>query len=109
MPTAYILKGCPFSFKLLLFLSEAGLLDGVKVETVEADSGRMDELKRKFENATGKKGSFPTAEIEPGVYMSDSDALIAHFSDAHGVDASKLVALDFYKQSILPQLEELHS
>jgi hypothetical protein len=108
MPTAYLLAGCPFSFKLLLFLSEAQLLDRVKIETVEADSGRMEELKKKFESATGKKGSFPTVEIEPGVYKSDSDALITHFSDAHGINPSNLVALSFYKQSILPQLEKLH-
>ena len=107
MPTAYLLEGCPFSFKLLLFLSEAQLLDRVKIETVEENSGRMKELKRKFESATGKS-SFPTVEIDPGVYKSDSDALIKHFSDAHGIDASNLTALAFYKQSILPQLEKLH-
>ena len=108
MPTAYLLEGCPFSFKLLLFLSEAQLLDRVRIETVKADSGRMNELKRKFESATGSKGSFPTVEVEPGVYKSDSDALITHFSDAFGVNPSQLTALSFYKQSVLPQLETLH-
>jgi hypothetical protein len=68
----------------------------------------MQEAKQKIEQATGKKASFPTVQTEPGVYQSDSDALIASFSQKHNVDASKLIALSFYKKSIFPQLEKLH-
>lgn len=109
MPTAFVLKGCPFSFKLLLFLSEAQLLDRVAVQTVEPDSQRMKELKKTIESETGKKPTFPTVLFESGKYQSDSDALIEYFSAEYGVDAAALVALAFYKQSILPQLEALHS
>jgi hypothetical protein len=109
MPTVFILEGCPFSFKLLLFLSEARLLDRVTIETVQPESQRMKELKQKIQSVTGKKTSFPTMQIAPDEYQSDSDALISYFSSKYGIDAAALVALTFYKRSILPQLEALHS
>ncbi len=109
MPTAYLRKGCPFSFKFLLFVSEAGLRDLFDIVIVDPESARMKEVKAKLERGTGKKMTFPTVEIEPNVYKSDSDALIEHFSRQHGIDAQKLPTLSFYKDSILPQLEKLHS
>jgi hypothetical protein len=109
MPTAYLRKGCPFSFKFLLFVSEAGLRDLFDIVIVDPESARMKEVKEKLERGTGKKMTFPTVEIEPNIYKSDSDALIAHYSEQHRVDANSLPALSFYKDSILPQLEELHS
>jgi hypothetical protein len=108
MPTAYLLKTCPYSFKLLLFISEGGLRDQFEIVTLEPESQAMKEAKQKIEQATGKKASFPTVEIEPGVYKSDSDELIAHFAQKHGVDPANLVALSFYKESIFPQLQKLH-
>ena len=108
MPTAYLLKTCPYSFKLLLFISEAGLHDQFEIVTLEPDSQAMKGTKQKIEQATGKKASFPTVEIEPGVYKSDSDELIAHFSEKHSVDPASLIALSFYKESIFPQLQKMH-
>jgi hypothetical protein len=108
MATAYLLKSCPYSFKLLLFISEAGLRDQFAIVTLEPESQAMKEAKQKIEKATGEKASFPTVEIEPGVYKSDSDELIAHFSQRHGVDPANLIALSFYKESIFPQLQKMH-
>jgi hypothetical protein len=108
MPTAYLLKSCPYSFKFLLFISEAGLRDQFEIVTLEPESQAMKETKQKIEKATGEKASFPTVEIEPGVYKSDSDELIAHFSQKHGVDPANLIAFSFYKESIFPQLQKMH-
>ena len=108
MPITYLLKTCPYSFKFLLFVSEAGLHDQFEIVTLEPESQTVEDVKQKLERATGKKASFPSVEIEPGVYKSDSDELIAHFSRKHGIDPAKLVALSFYKESIFPQLEKSH-
>jgi hypothetical protein len=47
-------------------------------------------------------------EIEPGQYKSDSDALIEYFAARNGIDASQLPALAFYKETLFPQIVELH-
>jgi hypothetical protein len=47
-------------------------------------------------------------EIEPGRYQADSDRLMEHYAKKHGVVTANLTALAFYKDSIYPQLVELH-
>lgn len=107
-PKAYLRVGCPFSFKLLLFLSEARLLDEVEWIRCDPDTEDYERVKARLSEAMGKPATFPTVEIEPGRYQSDSDALIGHFARKHGVDPSTLTALVFYRESIFPQLEKLH-
>lgn len=107
-PRAHLKEGCPYSFKYLLFMAEAGLVDRIDVRRYEDESPEYEAAKEKLGEATGKQAEFPTVEIEPGRYMTDSDELIAHFARRHGIDAAKLPALSFYKETIFPQLEELH-
>jgi hypothetical protein len=105
---AYLKVGCPFSFKFLLFASEAGLLDRFEIVRCDPEQPEFEQIKAKLERATGAKASFPTVEIEPGKYKSDSDALIDSYSRQHDARRDKLVALRFYEESIFPQLLELH-
>jgi hypothetical protein len=107
-PKAYLKEGCPYSFKYLLFMAEARLLDRIEVVRCDPESTDFERIRDKLEAATGQEASFPTVEIEPGRYMSDSDRLIEHFARAHHVDVKALPALSFYKQTIFPQLEALH-
>jgi hypothetical protein len=105
---AYLKVGCPYSFKFLLFMSEAKLLDRIDVVRCDPDDVNFASIKEKLAKALGKDATFPTVEIEPGRYESDSDRLISHYAKKHGVVAENLVALSFYKDSIFPQLAELH-
>ena len=105
---AYLRTDCPYSFKFLLFISEARLLDQFEIVRCDPKSVEFEQVKAKLGQATGKNATFPTVEIEPGVYKSDSEALIEHFARKNNVDAAKLVALSFYKAGIFPQLEEKH-
>jgi hypothetical protein len=107
-PKAYIKDGCPFSFKFWLFMVEAGLAGQMQVIRCREDAPAFDELKRKLAAATGRDASFPTVEIAPGRYQSDSDALIEHFARNNGVDSNQLPALAFYRETIFPQVVELH-
>jgi hypothetical protein len=107
-PKAYLKDGCPYSFKLLLFLAEARLLDGVDVVRCDPDGDEFERIRQRLSGATGKPATFPTVEMEPGRHVVDSDRLIEHFARVHGVAADALPALAFYRQTIFPQLEGLH-
>lgn len=105
---AYLKVGCPYSFKFLLFMSEARLLDRLEIVRCDPDDDAFDRIKAKLTAGLGKPATFPTVEIEPGRYLADSDRVIDHFAQKCGVAPTGLVALSFYKESIFPQLEQLH-
>ena len=107
-PKAYVKEGCPYSFKALLFLAEARLLDRVEVVRCDPHAPDFEHIRQTLARATGKPVTFPTLEAEPGRYLSDSDRLIDHLAQAHGVDPAALPALAFYRRSIFPQLDALH-
>ena len=108
-PKAYLKDGCPFSFKFWLFLVESGLADEVDVIRCNPKDPQFAVISQKLASGLGRKPTFPTVEIEPGRYQSDSDALIEHFAATRaGVNAERLPALRFYKETILPQVVELH-
>jgi glutathione S-transferase len=107
-PKAYLKDGCPFSFRFWLFMVEAGIAEQIEVIRCNPADPAFAEIKATLAKGLGKPATFPTVEVESGRYQSDSDALIQHFAARNGVDASKLPALSFYQQTILPQVVELH-
>jgi hypothetical protein len=106
--TAYVKDGCPFSFKFLVFMAEAGLLDDLKVVRVHEADANFDTVKERLSEHLGKAASFPTVEVERDRYLTDSDRLIEHYARRHSLRADDMPVLSFYKQSILPKLFELH-
>jgi hypothetical protein len=107
-PKAYVKEGCPFSFKFLTFMSEAGLLDEIDIVQLREGDPSYEETKQRLSEGLGKAASFPTVEVERNRYMTDSDRLIEHFAQRHGVKVDGLPVLSFYKKTILPKLFELH-
>ena len=107
-PKAYIKEGCPFSFKLLLFLAESGMTGQVDIIRCDPESPQFEEIKSRLQAGLHKAATFPTVEIEPNRYLSDSDALIEHFAAKRKIDTGRLPVLSFYLQTILPQLLRLH-
>ena len=107
-PKAYIKEGCPFSFKLLLFLTESGMIQQVQVVRCDPETPEFDAIKSRLQAGLHKPASFPTVEIAPDRYLSDSDALIEHFAAKRKIDVSKLPVLSFYGETLLPQLLRLH-
>jgi hypothetical protein len=104
---AYVKEGCPFSFKFLTFMTEANLLDEIEIVRVREGDADYEATKAKLTEALGK-ASFPTVELEPGRYMSDSDRLIEHYAQRAGLRPDDMPVLSLYKQGILPKLFELH-
>ena len=105
---AYLKIGCPYSFKFLLFMSEARLLDRIDVVRCDPEDVNFASIKEKLAQALGKEATFPTVEVEPGRYEADSDRLISYYARKHSVVVANLTAFAFYKESIFPQLAELH-
>ena len=105
---AYVKEGCPYSFKYLLFMTEAGLLDQVDVIRCDPNSGEFEAVKQKLSKATGRDVTFPTVEIAPQRYLSDSDKLIEHYARASNIDPTILPTLAFYEETLFPQLAALH-
>jgi uncharacterized protein YceH (UPF0502 family) len=105
-PKVYVKEGCPFSFKFLLFVTEAGIADQLKVIRCNPEASGFEAIKAKLEAGLHKSATFPTVEIEPNRYLSD--ALIDHFVSKRNIEVNRLPVLSFYLQTILPQLIRLH-
>ena len=107
-PKAYVKEGCPFSFKFLLFMTEAGMADQLKVIRCNPEAPGFEAIKSKLEAGLHKSATFPTVEIEPNRYMSDADALIQYFASKRNIEPTRFPALSFYTLTIFPQLTRLH-
>jgi hypothetical protein len=105
---AYVKEGCPFSFKFLVFMAEAKLLDALDIVRVREGDADYEDTKRELGERLGKPASFPTVEIEPGRYLTDSDRLIEHYAKREALGPDEMPVLSLYKQGILPKLFELH-
>ena len=105
----YVKEGCPFSFKFLLFMTEAGLLDRIEIVRLAPEDPTFDATKARLSEGLGKPATFPTVEIEPGRFMSDSDRLIEHFAERENIRPDELPVLSFYKETLFPQLLKLHA
>jgi hypothetical protein len=94
-PTLYLMKACPFCFKLRVFLLDAELLYRFHIRefAVDTDNAKRvhNELAPHFD-----KVSFPAAQIAPGEYEKDSDCLIALFARQHGTDPANLKTFQAY-------------
>ena len=70
---AWLKSSCPFCFRFLLFITEAGLLDQVEVVRVDADDeDQLNARRSELQQLTGEVASFPTVELSPGQYLSDT-------------------------------------
>jgi len=97
---AYLLLNCPFSFKFLLFMTETGLLEQIEVIIFDVNESDYESKKLKLGELLGTEVSFPSVEIEPGVYESDSDTLIEYYSEKSDINNEDLKTLEYYKNGI---------
>ncbi len=106
---AYLRAGCPFSFKFLLFLTEAGIRDQLELIRCDPAAPDFQGVRAKLQAALNRPPTFPTVEVEPGRYVSDSDALIGYYASRNRIEVSRLPTLSFYIETIFPQLLRLHA
>jgi hypothetical protein len=104
---AYVKEKCPFSFKFLVFMSEAGLLDRIEIVRLSPEDAGFEAEKEKLSKRLGKAATFPVVEVERGQFMADSDRLIERYAGRAGLKPDAMPVLSFYKETIFPQLIEL--
>lgn len=106
-PVVYLKAFCPFSQKIRILLLEAGLFDKVEVRDFtpggDEEQAIRSELARHFE-----KVSIPAAQIAPGHYINDSDAIVAKLAQMHSVDPERLPTLKNYIGGAFKQLTDLY-
>lgn len=104
---AYVKEKCPFSFKFLVFMAEAGLTERIEIVRLNPADPGFEATKNELGRHLGKPATFPVVEVEPDLYMADSDRLIEHYAKGAGLAADAMPVLSFYKETIFPQLIEL--
>lgn len=105
-PVVYVKQGCPFCLKLRLFLLESRLLDSVTLLEAETPEEHQRLANQLFDHMG--KASFPSAEIMPGEYLAESDALINHFAAIASVDPKNLPTFDTYANKVLPSFQNIY-
>jgi hypothetical protein len=105
-PKVYVKDGCPFSFKFLTSAAEARLLDELEIVRVREGAPDAEATKQRLSEKLGKSATFPTVEVEPDRYMTDSDRLIERFAERGKLRSDALPILSFYKDTIFPKLIE---
>jgi glutathione S-transferase len=106
-PVVYLKGFCPFSQKVRILLLESGLFDKVEVRDFapggDAEQTIRGELAPHFE-----KVSIPAAQIAPGHYINDSDAIVAQLAEMYGIDLERLPTLKNYIGGAFKQLMDLY-
>lgn len=107
-PVVYLKDRCPWSLKFRLFLLESGLRDSFEfrefVPGDEREAAIREELGQHF-----PKPTFPTVQVAPGVYMRESDDLIAHYAAQNDINVADLPTLDQYVRGPLVTISELRA
>lgn len=106
-PVVFLKEKCPFCMKVRIFLLESGLWSQVEVRDFAPGTEQEQAIRSTLEPNL-QKVSFPAAEVAPGAYMTDSDAIIARLAEGVGVDPSQMPVLSAYVQGPFQQIMTLY-
>lgn len=107
LPKAYVLNSCPFCFKLVLFLSETGLLDKLELVVLDPEADDFGATKQALIERAGKALSFPNIETSPNQFKTETDDIIAMFAQQYDVDVQALPTLDYYQAGLMKKFISL--
>lgn len=105
-PTLFLKKGCPFCFKVRLFMLESGLSGSAEVHEFEPGTDGEVATRAVLEPHLSKV-SFPAAELEPGRFVTESDEIIDFFAKPAGIDVAELPVLRNYLEGPFAQIGAL--
>ena len=94
--------------KIRLFLLEAELLDTVTLRTFAVGTDKETAIRAALDGKVDPL-TFPSAELAPGDYMSDSDAIIERLATANNVDPAMLPTYNEYIAGPLAQMGKLYA
>ncbi|MCJ2046410.1 glutathione S-transferase N-terminal domain-containing protein [Methylobacterium sp. J-078] len=105
-PTIYLKAGCPFCLKVRLFLLEAGQLDQACLREFVPGDDEETTIRELLAPAV-ETVTFPTAELTPGRFTTESDAIVAHFANLAGVDPDVLPTYRSYLDGVYKGMQSL--
>lgn len=105
-PIAYLKDSCPFCFKLRVALLELGMLDAIEIRSFASGTQEETEIREHLSTKL-ERVMFPTVEISPGQYRTESDELIGYFAGMKGTDPQTLSTLKIYVEGPLKKLMAL--
>ena len=105
-PKAYLKQSCPFCLKLRIFLTEAGLADGLDYVVFDDGDATHQRLRAQME-AAGQQPGFPAVEFEAGTLETGTDDLIARFAGQAQVDPASLPLLAYYSDGVFRRYGEM--
>lgn len=106
-PVLFLKQHCPFCLKLRIFLLEANLLDFVSLREFLPDSDHEQTIRAELEGKI-EKITFPTAELTPGEYRSDSDGIITRLAEKVGIDTAMLPTYRSYVDGAFKRMQALY-
>ncbi|KAA0116690.1 glutathione S-transferase domain-containing protein [Methylobacterium sp. P1-11] len=105
-PTVYLKTGCPFCLKVRLFLLETGQLDQVVLREFVPGDDEVTAIRALLAPVV-EKVTFPTAELTPGRFTTESDAIVAYFAKLAGVDPDALPTYRSYLDGVHKGMQSL--
>ncbi len=105
-PIVYLKPNCPFCMKVRLFLVEADLAAEVETRDFIGGTPRGDMIRAELASHFNKV-SFPSAQIQPGQFIAESDEIIAVLANKSGRDPAAMPAYKDYVEGPFAALMKL--
>ncbi|MGO4568419.1 glutathione S-transferase N-terminal domain-containing protein [Rhizobium sp. 2YAF20] len=94
-PVVYVKENCPFCLKVRLFLLEAGMMEAVEIRDFAPGSKQEEDIRAELSPHLAQV-SFPSAQLEPGRYIAESDDIIAFLAVKSGREPTSLPVFENY-------------
>jgi glutathione S-transferase len=94
-PLVYVKQNCPFCLKVRLFLLEAGMMEAVEIRDFALGSKEEEDIRAELSPHFAQV-SFPSAQLEPGRYIAESDDIIALLAVKSGREPASLPVFENY-------------
>lgn len=94
-PVIYLQQNCPFCLKVRLALLETGLTDTVDLRLFMPGTPEEQVIRDQLDSKLPKI-TFPAAELSPGAYIADSDAIVSAVAERSGKAPADLPVYNAY-------------
>jgi glutathione S-transferase len=105
-PIVYLKQNCPFCLKIRIFLLEAGMAQDVETRDFAPGTPEEDAIRTELAPHLDKV-SFPSAQLEPGRYIAESDDIIAFLAAKSGRETASLPTYSNYVEGSFSMMMSL--
>ncbi|MBB4008230.1 thioredoxin domain-containing protein [Allorhizobium taibaishanense] len=105
-PILYLKENCPFCLKVRLFVLEAGMMSDVVIRDFVADTAEESAIRAEL-SPHFEKVSFPSAQLEPGLFIAESDDIVAFLATKAGRDPAGMTVYRNYTDGVFTMAMKL--